>query len=73
MGYPTRIQLIDRKASRQWYVNFPAAIAESMQFERGEIMEWIVADKRHLILRRRRVPALPVSIRRPPWRGTASS
>ncbi len=26
MGYPTRVQLIRRKASEQWYVNFPAVL-----------------------------------------------
>ena len=23
MGYPTKVQLIDRKKSQQWYINFP--------------------------------------------------
>ena len=27
MGYPTKVQLIRRKASEQWYINFPAALA----------------------------------------------
>ena len=31
MGYPTKIQLIQRKASRQWYVNFPAALKRIRQ------------------------------------------
>ncbi len=33
MGYPTRTQLIKRKASRQWYVNFPTSLAEAMELE----------------------------------------
>lgn len=52
MGYPTKIQLIKRAASEQWYVNFPAAIAQSVEFEKGEMMEWIIEDKNHLILKR---------------------
>lgn len=52
MGYPTRVQLIQRKASRQWYVNFPAALAGAMEFRKGEVIEWIVQDKDTLILRR---------------------
>jgi len=52
MGYPTRVQLIQRKASRQWYVNFPTALANAMEFRKGEVVEWIVQDKDTLIVRR---------------------
>ena len=52
MGYPTRVQLIQRKASRQWYVNFPAALAHAMEFSKGEVIEWTVQDKDTLVLRR---------------------
>jgi hypothetical protein len=55
MGYPTKVQLIKRKQSEQWYTNFPAAIAQSMEFERGETVEWIVEDKQRLVLRRQNV------------------
>ncbi len=64
MGAATRVQLIDRKNSQQWYVNFPAAIAQAMQFERGEVVEWLVEDKQHLILRRLHVPAAPVAVKK---------
>jgi hypothetical protein len=57
MGCPTRVQLIKRKQSEQWYVNFPAQIAQAMEFERGETVEWIVEDKGQLVLRRRNTPA----------------
>ena len=56
MGYPTKVQLINRKQSEQWYINFPAAIAQAMEFERGETMEWFVEDKGSLVLRRQTVP-----------------
>jgi len=59
MGYPTKVQLIDRKKSQQWYINFPAAIARAMQFERGEVVEWIIKDRQHLILKRKRIPRSP--------------
>ena len=54
MGYPTKVQLIKRKESEQWYINFPAALAQAMEFERGETVEWTVEDKAHLLLRRLR-------------------
>ena len=52
MGYPTRVQLIQRKASQQWYVNFPAALAQAMEFRKGEVIEWAVLDRDTLLLRR---------------------
>jgi len=56
MGFPTKVQLIKRQKSEQWYINFPSAVAQAMEFVRGEIVEWIVEDKGQLVLRRREVP-----------------
>jgi len=53
MGYPTTVQLIDRKKTEQWYVNFPAAIARAMDFEKGEVVEWTIENKTRLTLRRK--------------------
>ncbi len=52
MGFPTKIQLIKRAKSEQWYINFPSAVAQAMEFERGEIVEWIVEDKNKMSLKR---------------------
>ncbi len=52
MGFPTKIQLIKRVKSEQWYINFPAAIAKAMEFNKGEIVEWIIENKNKLILKR---------------------
>lgn len=46
------MQLINRKASQQWYVNMPAAVAEAMEFQKGETVEWIIDDQQHLVLKR---------------------
>jgi len=56
MGFPTKVQLIKRQASEQWYINFPSAIAQAMEFSRGETVEWIVEDKALLALRRLHPP-----------------
>ena len=56
MGCPTKVQLIKRKQSEQWYINFPAQIAQAMEFQRGEIVEWIIQDKSQLLLKRRQTP-----------------
>ena len=52
MGYSTKIQLIKRAKSEQWYINFPSAIAQAMEFERGEMVEWLIEDKHKMILKR---------------------
>src|SRR5438045_101472 len=57
MGFPTKVQLIKRKASEQWYINFPSAIAQAMEFSRGETVEWVVEDKALLALGRLEAPA----------------
>lgn len=52
MGYKTKIQLIKRVKSEQWYVNFPAAIAQAIEFEQGEVVEWLIDDNQNLVLQR---------------------
>ena len=57
MGYPTKVQLIKRQASEQWYVNFPAALALAMEFQKGETVEWIIQDRQTLTLQRQKAVA----------------
>jgi len=52
MGFPTKIQLIKRTASEQWYINFPSAVARAMEFQKGEVVEWIIEDKQRMTLKR---------------------
>jgi hypothetical protein len=52
MGYPTKVQLIQRTASAQWYINFPAALAQAMEFSKGETVEWVIQDRNTLCLKR---------------------
>ncbi len=53
MGYPTKVQLIQRDASKQWYVNFPSALAQAMEFTKSEVVEWIIKDRDTLVLQRK--------------------
>lgn len=52
MGFPTKIQLIKRAASEQWYINFPSAVAQAMEFQKGEVVEWVIDNKQQMILKR---------------------
>lgn len=67
MGYPTKVQLIQRKrGTDQWYINFPTPIAEAMDFQKGEIVEWTIQNKGLLLLARQQVPASPADFKKKP-------
>ena len=65
MGYPTKVQLISRKkGANQYYINFPTAVAEAMDFRKGEVVEWIVEDKANMIAHRSNVPSSPITVKK---------
>lgn len=64
MGFPTKVQLIKRKKSKQWYINFPAAVAQAMEFQQGEVVEWSIENKTMLVLKRTKVPDSPLKKKR---------
>ncbi len=64
MGFPTKVQLIKRKKSQQWYINFPAAVAQAMEFKQGEVVEWSIENKALLALKRTQVPDSPLKKKR---------
>jgi antitoxin component of MazEF toxin-antitoxin module len=54
MGYLSKVQLIQRAGgNRQFYLICPAPLAEALELEKGEEIEWRVEDKRTLTIRRR--------------------
>ena len=70
MGFSTKVQLIHRKASQQWYINFPSALAQAMEFSRGEVVEWVVEKKSQLVLNRPEAP--PSVLKRSPAPGSST-
>jgi len=54
MGFKTKVQLIKRDKSEQWYVNLPSALAQAMDFSKSEQVEWQVQDRKQLVLNRLR-------------------
>jgi bifunctional DNA-binding transcriptional regulator/antitoxin component of YhaV-PrlF toxin-antitoxin module len=53
MGYLSKIQLIERaNQTRQFYLICPAPLAEALELEKGESIEWIIEDRNTLILKR---------------------
>ena len=62
MGYVVKLQKVQRPTNRSFYVNLPAALADAVQLDKGEELEWFVEDKNTLILRRRN-PANPLKLK----------
>lgn len=53
MGSVTRVQVIQRaNDTRQFYLIFPAPLAEALELQKGEQIEWVVKDKHTLEIRR---------------------
>jgi antitoxin component of MazEF toxin-antitoxin module len=52
MGHKIKIQRVERGRTKSYYVNFPAALAEATQIQKGEELEWLMEDRNTFILRR---------------------
>jgi len=56
MGYLTRVQVIERaKGSRQFYIMCPSPLAEALELQKGEQIDWVVQDKYTIEIRRERL------------------
>lgn len=52
MGYKVKMQKVVRPTNRSYYINFPAALAETVNINKGEEFEWFVEDKNTFVLKR---------------------
>jgi bifunctional DNA-binding transcriptional regulator/antitoxin component of YhaV-PrlF toxin-antitoxin module len=53
MGYLSKVQVIQRGGqNRQYYLICPAPLAQALEIDKGETVEWVVEDKHRLIIRR---------------------
>jgi len=53
MGYLTKVQVIERaNNTRQYYLICPAPLAQALELEKGEEVDWVVEDQSTLVLRR---------------------
>ena len=53
MGYQSKVQVIERGGiQRQFYLICPAPLAQALEMEKGETIEWIVQDKWTLTVKR---------------------
>jgi antitoxin component of MazEF toxin-antitoxin module len=52
MGYIIKVQKVERPTNRSFYVNLPAVLAEALDIQKGEQLQWSIEDKNTLILSR---------------------
>ena len=53
MGHQSKVQVIERGGiQRQFYLICPAPLAQALEIEKGETIEWIVEDKWTLTVKR---------------------
>ncbi len=56
MGYFSKVQIIQRRnKNRQYYLICPAPMAQALELEKSESIEWIIEDKNTLILKRKTI------------------
>ena len=57
-GYVIKVQKVERPTNRSYYVNLPVVLAEAMEIDKGEELQWLIEDKNTLLLCRvqRKVP-----------------
>jgi bifunctional DNA-binding transcriptional regulator/antitoxin component of YhaV-PrlF toxin-antitoxin module len=57
MGYRSKLQVIERRDhNRQYYLICPAPLAQALELEKGEEIDWVVQDHDTVVLRRERKP-----------------
>jgi hypothetical protein len=52
MGYKVRIQRVDRPTNRSFYLNFPSPLADSVNMQKGEELEWLMEDRNTFVVKR---------------------
>jgi antitoxin component of MazEF toxin-antitoxin module len=52
MGYQVKIQKVERPTNQSFYLNFPSALAQALNIQKGDPFEWIVENKNLILLQR---------------------
>ncbi len=53
MAYRSTVQVIQRgEKNRQYYLICPAPLAQALEIEKGEVVEWVVEDRHTLRITR---------------------
>lgn len=58
MGFVSKVQVIQRgEKNRPYYFICPAPLAQALEIEKGESIEWVVEDKQQLTIKRLSIAA----------------
>ena len=61
MGYLSKVQVIERaNHTHQFYLICPAALAEALELEKGEPIEWVIQDRNTLTVKRHTQVLAPI-------------
>ena len=52
MGHIVKMQKVERPTNQSYYINFPSAVAQALEIEKGESFEWIIENKNLIVLKR---------------------
>ena len=53
MGYFSKVQVIQRgNKNKQYYLICPASLAQALELEKGETIEWVIENKNTMIFKR---------------------
>jgi antitoxin component of MazEF toxin-antitoxin module len=53
MGFVSKVQVIQRgNGNQQYYLICPAPLAQALELEKSEAIEWVVEDKYRLTIKR---------------------
>ena len=64
MGYPIKVQKVNRPSNRSYYVNLPVVLAETLAIQKGEAWQWSVQDQNTLIFSRVKVKKTRAEIKK---------
>lgn len=60
MGFLSKVQVIERaNQTRQFYLICPAPLAQALELEKGEPIEWVIQDRTTLVIKRPLQAGLP--------------
>ena len=65
MGHIIKVQKVQRPTNRSFYLNLPTVLAEALDIQKGEQLQWSIEDKNTLILSRLK-PKKPRALRHKP-------
>jgi antitoxin component of MazEF toxin-antitoxin module len=54
MGYKVKLQKVSRPTNNTFFVTLPVVLVKTMELVKGEEFEWLLEDKKTLVIRRKK-------------------